>query len=1167
MFNSLFNSNSSLDTSTQGRRAGFVAFLLVAFLSALIIWKIEDVSFEKKLSKAREIANESAYLIDNEINKKLALAYPFAAMLHQTDVIPDFEFIGEKLLLNFSLVSEIAIAPEGTITQVAPLKGNRQAIGLDLLDDPEQKAESLFAKETGKLTLAGPLNLVQGGKGLVGRLPVYVGKEKKFFGFVLVVIKFPDILEIARLKQVGYNYRLTRINPTSGEIDVIASSQNEELVHPIEKNIELPNVRWTLHITPIGGWHNTWMLTIEMFLGLLISLLVGYIAKQYFELQNNRTYLEKQVQKRTLEILKTKNNLRTLLNSIPDLVWLKDSNGIYMLCNPPFERFFGAKEEAIVGKSDYDFVDKELADFFRENDSSAMHNNGLSINEEWVTFADDGHSAFLETIKTPMYDEKGTLIGILGIARDITKRHKAEAHLSLVSQSYAALSQCNHIIIHAKNSNELFAKICESSVLQGGMSMAWIGIVDAQTKNIYPVASYGDENAYLHKIEISIRNDISSGRGPVGTAARENSPYWCQDFMNDSATIPWHERGAAVGWQSMAALPIHLSDEVIGVFAVYSKSLKHFDSSIQELLTEMASDISFAMENFDKEEKRKVSQERLVQTEKLLEEISTLAHVGGFEFDPRSKEGTWTAELARIYEVDNVNEINREIALSVFQGEWLEEIQTAVNEAINQAKPYDLELQMMTHKGNHKWVRTIGVPVVEEGSVICVRGSIQDITAQKLAEEKVYKLAHFDSLTGLPNRALLNEHVNDAISIADGSKTSLALLYVDLDRFKNINDSFGYTIGNELLVQVAERIKSIIGKENTLSRQAGDEFIILLSGIDINDIIYIVEKLIDNISQSYTLQNHNLTITPSIGIALYPSDGTDLASLAKSADGAMHGAKHDGRNCYRFVSPEIQARSVRNFEIENALRSALGRNELEVYYQPQISIDGEKIIGAEALLRWNHPEMGMVSPGEFIPVAEESGQIVAIGEWVLREALGQLKTWLDEGMKPLIMAVNLSAIQFRQAQLVPLILSILEELKLPAEYLELELTEGIAMENPLLAIEIMTHLHEYGIKMSIDDFGTGYSSLNYLKKFQVYKLKIDQSFIQDVTENPEDNSIVNTIISMARNLKMITIAEGVETAEQLETLREMGCDEIQGYYYSKPLRAAAFKEFVKSHRD
>ncbi|MCJ7766044.1 MAG: bifunctional diguanylate cyclase/phosphodiesterase, partial [Thiovulaceae bacterium] len=395
-------------------------------------------------------------------------------------------------------------------------------------------------------------------------------------------------------------------------------------------------------------------------------------------------------------------------------------------------------------------------------------------------------------------------------------------------------------------------------------------------------------------------------------------------------------------------------------------------------------------------------------------------------------------------------------------------------------------------------------------------------------------------------------------------KEPIALLILDLDHFKNINDSLGHDIGDKLLVKVASRIQSVVREGDTLSRQGGDEFVIALVRTDSDGAAHVAEKLIEVISQPYRILHHELTVTPSIGIALYPIDGNDFITLSQSADAAMYRAKDDGRNCYRFFTSEIQARSARNLELENALRHALERNELELYYQPQISMEARRLIGAEALLRWNHPTLGAVSPAEFIPIAEGNGQILVIGEWVLRAALMQLKLWIEEGMEPFVMAVNLSSIQFRHPKLVALVLGVLEELQLPAEYLELELTEGIAMENPLHAIELMNELHDHGIRMSIDDFGTGYSSLNYLKQFRVYKLKIDLSFIRDISENPEDRAIVNAIISMANSLNMQTIAEGVETAEQLALLQDSGCDEVQGYYFSRPLPSVEFEKFALS---
>lgn len=325
--------------------------------------------------------------------------------------------------------------------------------------------------------------------------------------------------------------------------------------------------------------------------------------------------------------------------------------------------------------------------------------------------------------------------------------------------------------------------------------------------------------------------------------------------------------------------------------------------------------------------------------------------------------------------------------------------------------------------------------------------------------------------------------------------------------------------------------------------------------------------MIEAVSHPYQIEQLELIITPSIGIAIYPHDGENLETLSKNADTAMYRVKKAGRNDFRFFTQEMQAHSDRIMLLNNALRNALERNELLLHYQPQLSIKDGRILGMEVLLRWVHPELGSISPAEFIPIAEEGGQIIRIGEWVLRTAVRQLKDWLDNGLPPMVMAVNLSAVQFRQPFLQELVARILDEEKVPHEYLELELTEAVAMDDPQAATAVMDKLYELGIRMSIDDFGTGYSSLGYLKRFKVYKLKIDQSFVRDISIDPDDKAIVSAIINMASSLGIYTIAEGVETAAQLAFLRLQGCDEVQGYYFSRPLPAEQFRAYVENSID
>ncbi|OYW38016.1 MAG: hypothetical protein B7Z35_08300 [Hydrogenophilales bacterium 12-61-10] len=431
-------------------------------------------------------------------------------------------------------------------------------------------------------------------------------------------------------------------------------------------------------------------------------------------------------------------------------------------------------------------------------------------------------------------------------------------------------------------------------------------------------------------------------------------------------------------------------------------------------------------------------------------------------------------------------------------------------------------------------------------------------------EAERQKLAHFDVLTGLPNRAQLSEHLQFAIHVAKRHSGHLALMFIDIDHFKDINDTLGHRVGDVLLIELSQRLRQALREEDIISRQGGDEFIVMLPDLDERSASLVAQKLLAAMSGSYGIEHHDLSVTASIGIALYPADGEDLESLSKKADTAMYRAKQEGRNGYRFFTAEMQARSARHLQLGNALRHALERNELSIQYQPQLALGDGRIVGAEALLRWRHPELGPVSPAEFIPVAEDNGLILLIGEWVLRRAVEQAKIWLTSGLPPLVMAVNLSAVQFRHPALPDLVTRILDEAGLPPEYLELELTEGVAMHDPQGAIAVMNKLHDRGVRMSIDDFGTGYSSLGYLKKFNVYKLKIDQSFVRDIRTDPEDKAIVSAIIQMAKSLGLATIAEGVETEGQLAFLREQGCDEVQGYYYSKPLTADAFARYVKN---
>lgn len=841
-------------------------------------------------------------------------------------------------------------------------------------------------------------------------------------------------------------------------------------------------------------------------------------GKRWFEFSGSRKFVEpgqdarfvvlsrditerKQME---LELAESHGLLKAVVDAAPARIFWKDNALRYLGCNPAFAADAGAQSpDEVVGKDDYQLAWKAQADMYRADDRQVMDTRIPKLFYDEPTTSSDGKISWLRTSKVPLRNKDNETVGVLGLYQDISEQKLERIALQ---QSEYHLRQAQQIAHIGSWCFDLAGKLsCSDEIYRiYGVDP---GTFTLDADNFIRLIHADDQSAIQEWIA-----DCASGRKPGALEFR----IWREGAIR-----------YIVGQGELMLDADGKPDYMAGT----AQDITERRRTEESLFT-----LSFAMEQ---------SPNSIVITDLdgHIEYVnSTFSKVTGYSLDevlgknPRIQQ---SGKTPRATYVDMWSNLTR-------------------------GEPWQGEL-VNCRKDGSEYTEAVQISPVRQtsGRVSNYLAVKQDISEKKRAEARMERLAHFDQLTGLPNRGMLHARFQFALSLAQRSGQHLALMFIDLDRFKNINDTLGHAIGDQLLMEVARRLKACLREEDTVSRLGGDEFIIVLPGVDANGAAHVASKLLEAVSLSWKFDQHELIATPSIGIAIYPDDGSDFDTLSKHADAAMYRVKQEGRNDFRFFTPEMQANSVRSMQLANALRYALSRNEMFLHYQPQLAIQDGRIVGAEALLRWRHPEFGMISPAEFIPIAEDGGQIIQIGEWVLRTAVRQLKEWMDSGLPPMLMAVNLSAVQFHQTNLIERVNGILDEVGMPHEYLELELTEAVAMNNPLAAIAVMGKLHESGIRMSIDDFGTGYSSLSYLKKFKVSKLKIDQSFVRDITDDPEDKAIVTAIINMASSLGIRTIAEGVETSGQLSFLRLQGCDEVQGYYFSKPLLAEQFEAYLR----
>lgn len=747
-----------------------------------------------------------------------------------------------------------------------------------------------------------------------------------------------------------------------------------------------------------------------------------------------------------------------------------------------------------------------------------------------------------------------------GFITDITERKQADSIIQRLSKLYKAISEINLAIVRMEHQSELFPLVCRCAVEFGGMKMAWVGQLDNEGDLILPVASYGDATGYLNTLKVSSKVEVLEGRSTTSTALRENRPIIINDFLSNPMTAPWVNNAISNGWASAAAFPIQRNGKKFAVLTVCHEYANAFDREAIALLDDMSKDISFAIDNFDREMQRKAGEESL----RIAASVYDTSSEGILITDADNSIIAINPAFTKItgYNLDDVIGKNPKMLSSgrqdaSFYNDMWNEIKATGKW---QGEIWD------RRKNNEIYPKRMIINTVfnEDGVIQRHIAMFTDITQKTEAEQLIWKQANFDFLTGLPNRQMFHDRLNEEVKKTHRNNLKLALLFIDLDKFKEINDNFGHDVGDIVLKEAAMRLSQCVRETDTLSRLGGDEFTIILGQLnDLSIVERVVQDVLNKMSEAFHLGNEVAYISASVGIALYPDDATTNEALLTSADQAMYAAKQLGRNRYHYFTQAMQKSAHNRMRLTNELREAEEAGQLRLFYQPIIELANNSIHKAEALIRWQHPIHGQISPAEFIPIAEETGLINSIGEWVFHEAVKQTSLWRAAYHPEFQISINKSPVQFRNDS--AKYASWPDQLKglgLSGQSIVVEITEGMLMEATDLISSKLLAFRDAGVQVALDDFGTGYSSLSYLKKFDIDYLKIDQSFTRNLSPTSSDMALCEAIIVMAHKLGIKVIAEGVETTEQRDLLIAAKCDYAQGYLFSKPVPADEFERLL-----
>jgi diguanylate cyclase (GGDEF)-like protein/PAS domain S-box-containing protein len=863
------------------------------------------------------------------------------------------------------------------------------------------------------------------------------------------------------------------------------------------------------------------------------------------------TRLEHRRQRAFAELAESEAHLKAFAAAVPDLSFVLDRTGYYRGVYSSTSNLLAAPQQSLIGRSMLDVLPAEDAEAFLAVIQHALDENCTQHYEYEMVLA--GERRCFEARVAPIVDNNC----VVWISWEITDRKQAERRVKKLTRLYNMLSEVNQNIVRVQGKDALLQRICDIAVRIGGFSCAWVGWLDEPARQLLPRVWAGTLPAPTEAL--------------IQPVDADGMTRWCYARPRDVAELGasdsapvWIEAAAAQNLHGHAGIPLLCQERVVGLLNLLSE---HFDANDPEetaLLGEVGIDVSYALTSIARDAEHRLGEQRSQLLAAALEStrdgvvVMTANHQivsvnRAFTDMTGTIASSWIGgPLDRLWPQDTDTLTARVWQPLSSRGFWEGEV----------------ELQPPHHDAVSGWISLS--PVQDSANDVSHYVAVlSDITRLKRSEDQLRTLAYYDSLTGLPNRHMIGNRLEQALAAAAAHGGRAAVLFIDLDHFKQINDGLGHLVGDFVLAEVARRLSQHIRREDILGRQSGDEFILIIEHLRGNDDATIAAlRLLGALKAPTQIENAGeIYLQASIGISVYPEDGTTAAELIRNADAAMYRAKAAGRNGFRFynraMTDDAQARLI----LDTTLRHAITHREFALFYQPQLDAVTERIIGLEALVRLPAPEGGFLAPDQFIPLMESSGLIMPLGEWVLHEACRQGRAWLDAGLQLPRLAVNVSAVEIRHGDIAAKLQRVLEETGFPAQRLEIEITESSLMAHTDDAATTLQALRKLGVRLALDDFGIGYSSLSYLRRFQFDTMKIDRSFIRDLVDDPGDRQLVITMIAMAHGLAMRVIAEGVETRPQLDLLRTLHCDEFQGFLYSAALPAEQIAALLIRPRD